>query len=435
MKSITATILFTLIGHFAMAQYGIGTIAPSPSSILDIQHTTKGLLLPRVSLTSTTDVVTIANPATSLLVYNINTANDVTPGFYYWEGSWKTLKGASGTSTTSGGWGLSGNTLASGSEYIGTNNYNPLLFRVNNNPFARFHPLGGIAIGNSAAANNNLSIAIGTSANASSQNEAIAIGKSATASGFQSTAIGTSSTASATYSIAMGLNSNVSAESATAIGVSATSSGQFATAIGYQATATQANSIILGKASEPNNKVGIGTSTPDERLHVVGAVKIVDGTQGAGKVLTSDANGKGSWVSPSVVKAYGDIYYNGTGQTLSQYSSVNFGSTNSSSNVTVQNNYIQITKAGKYRITYRITLAKSTGNAQAVTYNIYSDYNTIIPGSLSAGAVDPNRPLTLAGSVIADLSLNQQIQVRSLQTNADVSFVANGCSLSVELVD
>lgn len=435
MRNFISTILLTFICQFAIAQYGIGTMSPSPSSILEIQNANKGLLIPRVSLISTTDVVTIANPATSLLVYNLNTANDVTPGFYYWEGSWKTLKGAPGTSTTSGGWGLSGNTLATGTEYIGTNNYNPLLFRVNNNQFARFHPLGGIAIGNSAAANNNMSIAIGTSANASSQNEAIAIGKSATGSGFQSIAIGPSAIASTSYSIAVGLNSNVSAGSATAIGVSASASGQFATAIGYQATATQANSIILGKASEPNNKIGIGTSTPDERLHVVGAVKIVDGTQGVGKILTSDANGKGSWVNPSVIKAYADIYYNGTGQQLSQYDSVIFGATNSSSNVTVQNNYIQITKAGKYRITYRITLSKSTAGALSVSYNLYSSYGSVIPGSLSSGVVDQNKPVTIAGSVIADLALNQQIQVRSNETSSDVTFVTNGCSMSIELVD
>ncbi len=43
--------------------------------------------------------------------------------------------------------------------------------------------------------------------------------------------------------------------------------------------------------------VGIGTTTPDAKLHVAGSLKVVDGTQGAGKVLTSDANGLASWQS------------------------------------------------------------------------------------------------------------------------------------------
>ncbi len=51
-----------------------------------------------------------------------------------------------------------------------------------------------------------------------------------------------------------------------------------------------------------NDRVGIGTNSPAARLEVnngstPGAVKIVDGTQGEGKVLTSDANGVGTWRS------------------------------------------------------------------------------------------------------------------------------------------
>jgi len=41
--------------------------------------------------------------------------------------------------------------------------------------------------------------------------------------------------------------------------------------------------------------VGIGTETPTEKLHVEGSVRIVDGTEQTGYVLTCDANGVGSW--------------------------------------------------------------------------------------------------------------------------------------------
>ncbi len=46
--------------------------------------------------------------------------------------------------------------------------------------------------------------------------------------------------------------------------------------------------------------VGIGTSTPGAKLEVVGAVKIIDGTEGVGKVLTSNAVGTASWQTPSL---------------------------------------------------------------------------------------------------------------------------------------
>jgi len=45
-------------------------------------------------------------------------------------------------------------------------------------------------------------------------------------------------------------------------------------------------------------KVGIGTSTPAAKLDINGTLKVVDGSQGANKVLTSDANGLATWQSP-----------------------------------------------------------------------------------------------------------------------------------------
>ena len=49
--------------------------------------------------------------------------------------------------------------------------------------------------------------------------------------------------------------------------------------------------------------VGIGTTSPASKLEVQGAVKIVDGTQGVGKVLGSDAAGLASWKSSDAQSA------------------------------------------------------------------------------------------------------------------------------------
>lgn len=45
--------------------------------------------------------------------------------------------------------------------------------------------------------------------------------------------------------------------------------------------------------------VGVGTTTPGAKLEVAGTMKITGGTPGAGKVLTSDATGLASWVTPA----------------------------------------------------------------------------------------------------------------------------------------
>jgi hypothetical protein len=86
-------LLFLLALSFTVtnAQVGIGTTTPNSSAQLDVSSTSKGFLPPRVSLTASNVASPITSPATGLLIYNLATAgsypNNVTPGYYYWNGS------------------------------------------------------------------------------------------------------------------------------------------------------------------------------------------------------------------------------------------------------------------------------------------------------------------------------------------------------------
>lgn len=87
MKRITLSVAILLFGgvYMANAQVGIGTPMPSSSAQLDIVSENKGVLIPRVELTRTTDFSPITGAQTeSLLVYNTKPQNDVALGFYYW---------------------------------------------------------------------------------------------------------------------------------------------------------------------------------------------------------------------------------------------------------------------------------------------------------------------------------------------------------------
>lgn len=74
------------------AQQGFGTNQPSRASVIDLQSDSKGLLIPRVALTSLTvflpikgETATNVNKTNSLLVYNTATVGaTITPGYYYW---------------------------------------------------------------------------------------------------------------------------------------------------------------------------------------------------------------------------------------------------------------------------------------------------------------------------------------------------------------
>jgi len=96
-------IYMTIISAQVFAQnLGIGpdTFDPDASAGVEMRFTNKGLLIPRVALTSTTDQTTIPSPATSLLVYNLGTGGLSSAGFYYWNGSqWIRFANLKGTGT------------------------------------------------------------------------------------------------------------------------------------------------------------------------------------------------------------------------------------------------------------------------------------------------------------------------------------------------
>lgn len=57
-----------------------------------------------------------------------------------------------------------------------------------------------------------------------------------------------------------------------------------------------------------SGNIGIGTSSPNETLHVSGNIKIEDGCQAEGKLLISDSLGKGQWKTPDVNTMLGTVY-------------------------------------------------------------------------------------------------------------------------------
>ncbi|MFB0925437.1 MAG: hypothetical protein QMB65_09175 [Vicingaceae bacterium] len=109
-----------------------------------------------------------------------------------------------------------------------------------------------------------------------------------------------SSNTSGDFNVAVGVGagqSNITGSNNTFIGKSADASVNNltnASAIGADAQVDVSNALILGN----NANVGIGTSAPAAKLDVIGTVKITDGTQGVGKVLTADAAGNASWQLP-----------------------------------------------------------------------------------------------------------------------------------------
>jgi hypothetical protein len=150
-------ILFVFVLFFANVLYsqnvGINATgaAPNASAMLDVDATNRGLLIPRVALTATNSNAPIgAGIANSLLVYNTATAgvapNNVTPGYYYWDGtSWQRLLNGNTAWLTTGNAGTNPT-----NNFIGTTDNQAFVFRTNNTERMRLLANGQFVVNNAA---------------------------------------------------------------------------------------------------------------------------------------------------------------------------------------------------------------------------------------------------------------------------------------------
>jgi len=155
-KTIAMLLLLLCAVAVVNAQQGFGTNTPDASAVVDMTATNKGVLIPRVALTGTTDAITIPSPATNLLVFNTATAgtspNNVTPGFYYWNSTaWVRLLNMG--DNTGLAWNLTGNAgTTPGTNFVGTTDVQDFAFKTNNTEQMRITSAGRVGIGTTAPA-------------------------------------------------------------------------------------------------------------------------------------------------------------------------------------------------------------------------------------------------------------------------------------------
>lgn len=111
LRAVVAVFGLSLLASplFAQVKIGDNPTTINPDAMLEVESTNKGLLLPRLPLTQTTNPSPLNAHVAGMTVYNTATANDVTPGFYYNDGTkWVPAAGESNYTYTFGGGAPSG---------------------------------------------------------------------------------------------------------------------------------------------------------------------------------------------------------------------------------------------------------------------------------------------------------------------------------------
>ncbi|RXR24073.1 tail fiber domain-containing protein [Flavobacterium stagni] len=290
--------LFILIPTFCFSQVGVNTTNPDPSSMLDITSTDKGVLVPRVSLTSvaTTSLDGTNTAATGLLIWNTNAAttggNGV--GFYFFNGTqWMPIT-QSGTGNTldqsydQGGAGV-GRTITADAGAVTINGTDGLVTtgifgngavapsgagtKMYFNPKKAAFRAGNVNGTQWDDVNiGNYSMALGQNVIASGSNS-VAFGGSTTASGSSSAAFGSVSYATSDAAFVAGIFNSASGVASTAFGYRSVASGVASTALGNDNYARSFGETVIGIGATdytPINTVNSFPSSATDRLFVVG---------------------------------------------------------------------------------------------------------------------------------------------------------------------
>jgi len=143
--------------------------------------------------------------------------------------------------------------------------------------------------------------------------------------------------------------------------------------------------VAILKNTANTLKVGINTDTPDSSLHLVGGFKYDHVTKGAGKVLTSDANGGASWKEAGGVSDgdKGDVAITASGATYTVESAN--GSFNLNG-ITTPATYTATTNDASYT---GKTIARISGDAQnRVLTSIAGGTDGMILNLINVGSTD-----------------------------------------------
>lgn len=397
---LTLVLCITFIVHASVnSQVKIGDNATTinSASLLELETTNKGFVLPRVSLTSTSSSSPLASGLlTGTIVYNTNSSitGGSGIGIYYWDGSkWNYL---ANTTITGNYWSITGNSgTTPASNFIGTTDAKDFVAKTNNTERMR---IMGAASGSSQAGWVGMGVTLPKSAldvagNYSGKNVFTIQNTSST--GFSSVdMLDNSGNLAGTFGFA---NS----------GTGGIFSGKdYFNIYGNDFVFTNNSGTYAFYVKGSNGYIGLNTNTPSERLHVVGNIYLngafmPGGDAGtAGYLLTSaGANTSPTWTNPN------NIAWRLTGNSGTSASANFIGTTDNIDFVMRTNNVerFRVTGGGNVGIgltnpSYKLSVLSSSNPLYLSGLQATSTFTTDSLLTINAGVVKKAPYSSLTGS-------------------------------------
>ena len=315
----------------AQKKVTIGTVSTDTTALLEVNANNKGLLIPRLT---NAQMIAIVNPGNGLLVYNTDSAAFA----YRTATAWVFLKG---NATASNDWSTKGNAGTDTSKnFIGTTDDVDVIFKRDN------LRAGLLSLTNTSWGRQALNF--------------VSTGTSNTAVGYQSLRlIGSGSNNTATGTLSLPFNTDGSNN--TAIGYLAgyrntgSSNVYLGFAAGFNETGSNklyitnsetsaANSLIYGefdnKILSVDGKLGIGTTTPQAKLEVVGKIKVTTAAGSTGLDLaTADSYAELRQIRNTTNTIDHNLYFGFSGDAAS---SINFYNGGTVPSVTMVSNKLGV---------------------------------------------------------------------------------------------
>lgn len=434
-KIVLFSAVFILSGLYSMkAQVGIGTTTPDPSSILHLNASNKGILLPSVSLTSVTDITTIVSPAGGLMVWNNGLGGLTDKGFYYWNNSrWNMLSATSGTTTTSGvsssdAWNNAGsnsgnNTGSNTNLSLGTNTNDDLVFKVNSVKSGRLGTDHSISLGAGANAGQN-GIAIGISGSAY---QGVSIGNEASVTANDGLAVGNKAAAGAYRSNAIGYNAKTSRNESTALGNNSLADGFQSAAVGYNAKTTANESMAIGNnaaaAGYQSLAVGYAAKTNTNSETAIGYNSVTNGQH-------STAVGSGASATGQNATAIGH------NAATSQYNAIVLGDNNANIGIgtATPSTAARLDVSGPYKLGEKGTIGKNQISFEAWPavhiYNLPAGNSATMNIEVPASLVTGSARATITVTPAADFAGNTTFSISNPRMTSASTITINLTNIS-----